>query len=377
MTLGVGSEIELSIDSLAAGGDGVARCEGRVVFVARAAPGDRARVRLREVRARWARGEIVELLAPGPARRAPPCAYAERCGGCDWLHLDESAQRAARVEIAIEALRRIGGVGELPEVEQLVSPSPLGYRARARVAFESGRVGFRAWRSHEVVDVERCAVLDPPTQAALDGLRAAPPRGSGEGELRGFGGEIDVGGRSLVVGNRSFVQANSLLWQAWRGLVLECCGRGSLAVELYAGAGFYSAGLDERFERVVAIERGPAAGDLARNARVEAVAAAAEDWAPRELARLRPELVLLNPPRAGCHRFVLGALRAAAPARIVYVSCDPATLARDVRELRHEMRVTRLVVIDALPQTHHVEILCALQVDSARGNSIRSSAFGG
>jgi 23S rRNA (uracil1939-C5)-methyltransferase len=377
VTLAVGSEIDLEIDSLAAGGDGVARSEGRVVFVARGAPGDRARVRLREVHPRWARGEIAKLLAPGLARRAAPCPYAESCGGCDWQHLDEAAQRAARVAIASDALRRIGGFEELPPVEELVSPAGFGYRSRARVAFEHGRVGFRARRSREVVDVARCAVLDAPTQAALAALRADPPRGAGELELRGFGPAIAVGGRPLVVGNRSFLQANSLLWEAWRGLVLESCGRGRTAVELYAGVGFYSAGLDERFERVVAVERGPAAADLARNARVEAVAAAAEDWAPRELARLQPELVLLNPPRAGCHRLVSDALRDAAPARIVYVSCDPATLARDLREMRHRMRVTRLVVIDALPQTHHVEVLCALEVDSARDDSIRSPTVGG
>ncbi len=377
MRLEVGSELELSIESLAAGGDGVAHAEGRVVFVEHAAPGDRALVRVREVRPRWARGEIERLLVAGPSRREPPCPYAERCGGCDWLHLDESAQRAARVAIACDALRRISGFAELPAVEQLISPSALGYRARARLAWDQGRVGFRARHSHEVVDVERCAVLDGPTQSELDALREDPPRGSGEVELRGFRSPLVLGSRTLALGPDSFVQPNSRLWEPWRELVLDACGRGRIALELYAGAGFYSAGLDERFERVVAVERGPGARDLARNARVEAVSAAAEDWVPRELERLGPELVLLNPPRGGCHRLVSAALAAAPPARLVYVSCDPATLARDVRELRHRMRVARLVVIDALPQTHHVEVLCALEVDSTRADSIRSPTVGG
>jgi 23S rRNA (uracil1939-C5)-methyltransferase len=370
--LAQGSELEVDVGSLAAGGDGVARADGIVVFVPRAAPGDRLRVRVREVHPRFARAEIVEILTPGPARRASPCPWFGTCGGCDWLHVEESAQRAAKVAILREALARIGGFGALPEIEELPSPAGLGYRARARVAFASGRVGFRARQSHEVVDVERCAVLDPPTQEALTRLRATSPRGAGEVEIRGFGDRVTVGGRELRVGPEAFFQANRLLWEPWRELVLEACGRGRLAVELYAGVGFLSAGLDRRFERVIAVERGPAARDARANTSAQVIEAAAEDWAPRELAGLAPELVLLDPPRTGCHSSVSAAIATAKPRRVVYLSCEPSTLARDLRPLRGAYRVTRLVVIDALPQTHHVEALCVVEVDRSPSSEIGS-----
>ncbi len=375
--LAPGSEVELTIDSLAAGGDGVGRADGLVVFVPRAAPGDRLHVRLRDVRPRFARGEIVRIVAPGRARRASPCPWFGSCGGCDWLHLDESAQRAARAAILRDALARIGGFASLPETEELASPVGLAYRARARVAFQSGRVGFRARSSHEVVDVERCAVLDPPTQAALARLREAPPPGTGEVEIRGFDASVAIGDRVLEVGPGAFFQANRGLWESWRELVLEACGRGRLAVELYAGLGFFSAGLDRRFARVIAVERGAAARDARRNARAEVIEAAAEDWAPRELAALAPDVLLLDPPRTGCHSLVSGAILAAKPPRVVYLSCDPATLARDLRPLRGAYRITRLVSIDALPQTHHVEALVVLEVDTSPSSEIPSPAIEG
>jgi len=358
-----GDALELAIESLAAGGDGVAHSDGLTVFVPRSAPGDRVRVRVVLVKPRFARAEIAELLTPGPGRREPPCPYYGRCGGCSWLHLDEAAQLEARVAIARAALERIGGRADLPELEVVASPRALGYRARARVAHEAGRVGFRARASREVVDVARCAVLDPATQAALDALRAAPPPGAGEREIRGSDALL-VAGQRLALPPGAFFQANASLWELWVARVLELCGTGARAVELYCGVGFYTAGLARSFARVVALEGVPAAAEAAaQNSAAEVVCAAAEDWAPRELARRAPELVLLNPPRAGCHKNVSDALARCGARRIVYVSCDPATLARDIARIGARFRVARVVLLDALPQTHHVELVVALDGD--------------
>jgi len=361
LSLAPGDALELEVERLAAGGDGVAHLDGLTVFVPLAAPGDRVQARVVRVQPRFARAEIERVLVAGPARREVPCPYYGRCGGCSWLHLDEAEQARARVAIAREALARIGGIADLPEIEHVPSPKSLGYRSRARVAWERGKVGFRARASREVVDVEACAVLDPATETELSHLRARPPRGHGERELRGYGEAVVVAGRRLAVGPSAFFQANRPLWERWQALVVEACGRGESAVELYSGVGFYTVGLVERFARVVAVERSPAARDARVNcptARV--VEEAAEDFASRELAALSPELVLLNPPRAGCHPTVLDALGAARPRRIVYVSCDAATLARDVARLGGRFRVARVVVLDALPQTHHVEIVVVL-----------------
>jgi len=364
LTPAPGDELELAIERLAAGGDGVGHSDGLAVFVPRAAPGDRLRVRVTESQRRFARAEVAAVLEPGPARREAPCPYYGRCGGCSWLHLRESAQLEARVGIARAALERIAHRADLPEIEVVASPRALGYRARARVAHAGGRVGFRARGSRELVDVERCAVLDPATQEALARLRAATVEGEGESEIRGIEGAIELAGRRLEVAPGAFFQANAALWERWVELVLELCGEGERAVELYCGIGFYTAGLARRFARVVALEGGrEAAACAARNSAAEVVCAPAEVWAPRELAPLAPQLVLLNPPRVGCHIKVSEALARSGARRLVYVSCEPATLARDLARIGRRFRIARLVLIDALPQTHHVELVAALEAD--------------
>ena len=360
MTLAVGAELELAIERLAAGGDGVARAEGLAVFVPRSAPGDRVRARVTHVAPRFARAEIEAILASGPGRREPPCPYYARCGGCSWLHLSEAEQLRARVEIAREALVRIAHRSDLPEIQVVPAPQPLGYRARARVAWAAGRVGFRARASHEVVDVESCAVLDAETQAGLAALRAKRPRGAGELEIRGLAG----GDAELDVEPGAFFQANRPLWARWLEIVLGLCGTGARAVELYCGAGFYTRRLTRQYARVVAVERSAeAARSAARNSSAEVVSSAAEDWAPSHLARARPELVLLNPPRSGCHPSVAEAIGDSGAQRVVYVSCDPSTLARDLARIGERFRIAHLVLLDALPQTHHVELVAALEAD--------------
>ncbi|HSJ96864.1 MAG TPA: TRAM domain-containing protein, partial [Myxococcota bacterium] len=176
--------VELTIESLAAGGDGVGRApDGRVVFVPLAAPGDRVRVRLVEEKARFARGEIEALLVPGPERVEPRCPVFGICGGCAWQHLDYEAQVRAKRERLRDALARIAGLAELPPLAFTPSPAPYGYRGRARVRVERGGVGFRRRRSHALCAVTGCPLLAPPLDAALAALAAAPPRPAGEWEL--------------------------------------------------------------------------------------------------------------------------------------------------------------------------------------------------
>ena len=361
MSVSKGLELELEIERLAAGGDGVAHVDGLAVFVALAAPGDRVRARITRVERRFARAEIETLLVPGPSRREPPCSYYGRCGGCSWQHLDEAEQSRARIAIVREALERIARLDALPEIEHVPSPVAFHYRSRARIAYAQRRVGFRARASHEVVDIETCAVLDAATETELSRVRARPPRGEGELEIRGYGSLLELGGSRLAVGTSAFFQANRPLWERWRGLVVEACGAGERACELYCGVGFYTQGLVQRFVRVVGVERSPAARDACKNARTDVFEAACEDWAPRELGAFAPDLVLLNPPRSGCHQMVSDAIRSARPKRVVYVSCEASTLARDIARLGRAFRITRVWVLDALPQTHHVEVIAVLE----------------
>ena len=361
MEIRAGETVELSIESLASGGDGVARHEGLVVFVSNSAPGDRLRCQIDSVQRRFLRAHPVEILEPGPGRRKAPCRYFERCGGCDWLHLKESVQSEARRQFLNDALTRIGGFASPPEIEWLPSGDSLEYRAVARFAVERGKVGFRARGSHEVVDIEHCAVLSGPTQAMLRTLRMDPPARP-EVEIRGFDDTIG----ELRASRRVFVQANQSLWKTWPARVAELCGQGSLLVELYAGIGFFTAAVEPQFKRVIAVERSRAARDLRHNTSAEVHETAAETFALRTLPDLAPDVVLLNPPRVGCDAMVIDAVAASATRRVVYVSCDAATLARDLQRLRKanpELELKRVISVDALPQTAHVEAVVLLDMN--------------
>lgn len=356
MSLEAGDTVELVVDSLAAGGDGVARLDGRAVFVPLSAPGDRVAAEIVQVRPRYARAEIVELIEPGSGRREPACRFFGVCGGCSWLHLDAATQREARLQIARDALRRIGGFEVLPELEWLPSPAEFGYRTRARVSLTRGAIGFHQRGTDRIVDIDQCAVLDAMTQRALDALRADPPQGRDHAVIQGFGDEA----LGLRVSRGAFFQANGTLWRPWRDAVVEACGRGRLAVELYAGVGFYTVGLEPRFDRVIAVERARSVDDLRVNTKAQVVHKSAEAFAIEELGGLQPDVVLLNPPRSGCDACVSDAIRESGARRVVYVSCDPPTLARDLSRLGDAWRLRRVVVIDAMPQTHHVELFAVL-----------------
>ena len=391
--------VELAIDALAAGGDGVGRApDGRVVFVPLAAPGDRVRVRLVEEKPRFARGEIEALLAPGPARVEPRCPVFGRCGGCAWQHLAYEAQVEAKQAIVRDALVRIAGLAELPPLAFTPSPAAYGWRGRARVHVERGRVGYRQRRSHALCAVASCPILAPPLEEALARLAARPPRQRGEWELV-LGAEgavrvaplgdparraaaeriaLRVGGERLELSAGVFAQANALLLDALAEAVLAAAGMGETALELYAGAGFFTLGLARRFARVVAVESDPlATSDLARNVaaatppgaprRVRVVEARVESWlAAGEAAALAAEVVVLDPPRGGVGRAAAETLAGLPARRLVHVSCDPATLARDVAVLAAGgWRLTALHGFDLFPHTPHVEVVAVLEPHAA------------
>jgi 23S rRNA (uracil1939-C5)-methyltransferase len=375
--------VELRIESLAAGGDGVARLpDGRVVFVPYSAPGDRVRARVVESRARFARARVEALLEPGPARVEPACPAFGACGGCAWQHVGYAAQLEAKRAILVEALRRIGGL-EAEVAPVLSSPSAYGYRGRTRVRIEGGRVGYLRRHSHALCAVERCPVLVPALERRLGELVADPPTEQGEWELAvGSGGPraaplasrdapvtlLEVGGERLRISHGVFAQSNALLLEELAARVAEAAGRGGLAVELFAGAGLFTLGLARRFERVIAVEGDPAAArDLRANlaqagpARVEIAVERVERTLPR-LAGLRPRALVLDPPRTGLPRGSAADLAKLEPERVVYLSCDPATLARDLAELHPRgYALRRVQPIDLFPQTPHVEALALLE----------------
>jgi 23S rRNA (uracil1939-C5)-methyltransferase len=383
------NEFAAEVERLAAGGEGVAHApDGRVVFVAASAPGDRVRVRVVEEHAKWLRGEIAALEAAGPGRTEPRCPLFGRCGGCAWQHLDYAVQLAAKAEILRDALVRIGGLAPPGAIEVAPSP-PYAYRGRARVGVGRGVVGFRRLRSHSLEPAAACPVLVPELERALAALAAAPPARDGEielcagddGRVRAWGpggllhGEaqlaIDAGPARIAVSPGVFFQGNARVRGALLAAVLEAAGRGRRALDLCAGAGFFTLGLAERFGEVLAVESSPpAVRDLRRNleaagvTNVRALGAPLEGFLAGEEARaFQAGAIVVDPPRTGLGAALARGLAAAAgAARVVYVSCEPSTLARDLAVLAGDgFRLLSVRGFDLFPQTPHVEAIAVIE----------------
>lgn len=378
-----GETAELTIDALAAGGDGVGRdASGRVVFVPFTVPGDRVVVTIESGKKRFARGRVQTLLAAGPARTDPPCAVFGACGGCAWQHVTYGAQVEAKRAILRDALIRIGGFAAPRELSVAACPAPYGYRSRTRVLVERGRVGYRHRHSSALCPTSRCPILVPALEGALAAFAARAPDEDGEWELAaGADGAVCItrvgaaGASRLVLlagGERiertagGFAQANAPLLDALVLAVRREAGEGDRVLELFAGAGFLTLALARRFSSVVAVEGDTvAAADLSHNlaaAGLHHVDVRAEP-AERALASIRAPIdaVVLDPPRAGLPRGAAARIAALGARRIVYLSCDAATLARDLAEMaRAGYALVRAQGFDAFPQTPHVEALATL-----------------
>ena len=405
------------IESLAAGGDGVGRlADGMTVFVPRTAPGDRVRVADVRRRRRHARAIPAGVTAPGPGRVEPPCPHFRRdgCGGCQWQHLSTVAQLAAKARIVGDALRRIGHL-DVPDPDVFPSPRALAYRATVTLTVRwtaAGPVaGFHDYRDPgRVIPLERCAIARDEVAALWDALRpaaAALPRGSDvrlklrvapDGGLHAVVGGGDgawatpgplvraAADRGLVVtvwwepaggamrwmagprcdaGAVAFEQVNPEVAAALRAAVLaaapaDAAGR---ALDLYAGAGEIGLALAGRGWEVATVEANEAAvARAAERARREGLAVRTVAGRVEErLSGLLPaRLVVANPPRAGLDERVAAALAGRPPERLVYVSCDPATLARDLERLAAVPARLRVRCFDMFPQTSHVETVATL-----------------
>jgi tRNA/tmRNA/rRNA uracil-C5-methylase (TrmA/RlmC/RlmD family) len=347
-----------------------------VVFVPFTAPGDRVRARVQQSRPRFVRARVDALLEPGASRTEPVCPAFGSCGGCAWQHVEHRAQLAAKARIVADALERLAGLPPPGPVRIEASPMAYGYRSRTRVLREGGRVGYRRRRSHALCPVSRCPVLAPPLEEALRALVQAPhddtareewelavgdgaPRAamlSSDGPAAGAPVALRVGGDRLDVSPGVFFQSNGLLHDALATAVGHAAGRGRHALELFAGAGFLTLGLARRFDRVTAVEADPIAARDLRHARLP------EALERPSLAEARPDVAILDPPRSGLPPGSADLLCDLAPRRLVYLSCDPATLARDVRAFADRgYALATVEAFDLFPQTPHVEALAVLE----------------
>jgi len=391
-----GPPCTLRLDRFASGGDAVAtRDDGKTVFVEDGVPGDLVRARIVDERKRFARARIEEVLEPSADRVSPRCPHFGRCGGCAWQHVRYEAQVEAKATILRDALERIGRFKLDAAPAFIPSPEPYGHRGRARVHVSGGRVGFLERTSHRLCAIDACPVMQPALEKAVlalaDGCAdgewsvcigtsddvsvAAATAAPGAEASSPRAVELEVAGARIGLDARAFSQANRALHEKLIervGAVLfhgvsSDARRAWHLLEVHAGVGFFTHALCGEVGRVTAVESDPhAATWLARNVAdrpVEVVEGTFAEAAER-LAQTRFDAVLLDPPRSGLAPAEVDALVGLAPARIVYLSCDPATLARDARRLADEAGYTLEHVegFDLFPQTPHTEGLIRLEL---------------
>ena len=413
-----GSTARITLESLAFGGDAVGRLDdGRVVFVPLGVAGDRVLIRLVQIRRSFCRGELVEVLSGGPHRRAPPCPHFGRCGGCQWQQVSYAGQLEAKGEIVRHVLGSASDLLAAPQELGYRRRTRLHWQRGDRVIVGFMRRGSREiididscplWVPALRVGVDACrAALGQATHKArgtlvlLEGrgerlhvsLKTSQAAEQTLGALEGSG--AFVGGQVLMTGTASapisfgeaalesegplwtsaaaFFQANARQDIVLRRQVRRLAGTPSRVLELFAGVGNLTREVAGLGAAVVAVEAAPAAAELLganvvrwggraeqTNARAMGPVQAVEGRAEQQVSRLagrgeRFDLVLLDPPREGCGRELLVGI-AGLTDGVLYVSCDPMTLARDLSLLATLGFVVRnAAFLDMMPQTHHVE----------------------
>lgn len=412
--------MQVVFHGIAAGGDGVGRDEqGRTVFAPFAAPDDKAQVAISEEHKTFARGQIIHLEAASPQRTTPPCPYylpnneAPSCGGCQIQHLNDEAQLKAKTQIVRDALTRIGGFSESPVEKCLASPQEFGYRNKAQFFVnENGSIGFHARHTHHVVDIAACPIVQAPLNEALQEMRKALAADTALlKSVKSF--RVRVDSRSKValevdwkaktsvdkkafftsmrhnlpnlidphrqkleeqvenlkfqVGAFDFFQINPFFTPQLVKTALEMAAlqKGMHVLDLFCGAGLFGVFMAQAKARVEGVD---VREHLGANARFNGLTAqgfqlsAAKFLHRAAQNKKQYDVVLLDPPREGASA-CLKPLCEIKPSRIVYVSCDPATLARDAKFLTgHGYNLKRVVPLDMFPQTAHVETIALLEL---------------
>ncbi len=361
--------MKLSIHEVAFGGRGVGRLEdGRVVFVPFVALGETVRVEIVREHKSYLEARLLAVEEPSTHRVEPPCPYFGRCGGCSYQHLDAGEQRETKHQQVASVLRRLGRFDEEIDVRPVV-PSPLdyGYRNRITVHVRDGIVGFFAHGStgsgaRELIDIARCPIASEGVNDALARFRARPPRQQREGNvtLRAEDAGFAGGFRQTNDG-----AANQLL--AIVAARLESTGNASThLLDAYCGAGFFAKHLRDRFESVVGLEWDQRAVSAARRDAAPHERYLCGDVAallPEELSRLSAKkgVLIVDPPSEGLAGPVRAAVASIPLAEMIYVSCNPATLARDLGALRSAYGIVSVTPLDMFPQTAEIEVVAHLK----------------
>ncbi len=409
--------LDLTLTTMSNGPDAIGRSAGRAVFVPFTIPGESVRVEITEEKPTFARARLLEVLSPSPDRVAPVCRHFGVCGGCHWQHLSYPAQLKWKRQIVIDQLTRIGGIDAPAVLETVPSPDPFHYRNHVQYSQSpDGRLGFISVESvSSVVPISECAITRPEIMdlfaqldiekldvdqiavrvgaegdrmVAFESETGEPPdvelelpisvasvNGAGEA-LTMIGSDHLVhviNGRPFRVSAGSFFQVNTAQAESLARVVLDALALngGETVFDLFCGVGLFTAFIAAKAARVVGVESSPSAirdaeMNLDEFENVELYESPVElaiDPIARTLPHPHtPTRILLDPPRSGCDKTVTSALITLAAPRVVYVSCDPATLARDARRLiGGGYRLVSVQPLDMFPQTHHIETVAIFE----------------
>jgi tRNA/tmRNA/rRNA uracil-C5-methylase (TrmA/RlmC/RlmD family) len=374
VSLNIGDKISLTIHDVAFGGEGVGRVDEFVVFVPFVLVGETVEAEITEVKKNFARAKLLRVENPSKNRVEPPCAYFGRCGGCQYQHIDYPEQLRIKHKQIADLFERVGKIPSDKIAPVIPCPSPYGYRNRIMIRSQWNKpeqklnIGFVRWDCGLVEDIEECKISEPALNGQIREVRKnPPPKGGLKVVLR-------VQPDNWEVPPNSFFQNNFFLLPKLVETVREfirSCGANSLA-DLYCGVGFFGIEVADAVERFVGVEYDQrairAAHENAARRNIsngEFISAKVEEVLPDLLQKLSPEktCVLIDPPRKGCQPGILELLRETMPSQVVYVSCHPATMARDLNILCGDnvFELVRVQPLDMFPQTQHVECVADLR----------------
>jgi len=374
VSLKIGDQISLTIHDLAFGGEGVGRIEEFVVFVPFVITGETVEAQIVEVKKNFARAKLLRVITPSPERVTPECRYFTQCGGCQYQHVSYAEQLRVKHKQISDLFERVGKIS--PEKVAPVAPCPAPYHYRNRIMIRSQwngpakklEIGFIRADNNFVQDIEECKIAEPSLNEQITHVRAnPPPRGGLKVVLR-------VQPEDWEVPKDSFFQNNFFLLPKLVETVksfLKDSGARHL-IDLYCGVGFFGIEAAGAVESFVGVEYDQMAIKAARQNATsrkinngEFVAAKSEDTLPSLLKKFPVDqtAVLLDPPRKGCWPSLLELLRTTRPAQVIYVSCHPATMARDLNILCADgvFELARVQPLDMFPQTQHVECVADLR----------------
>ena len=361
--------VDLKIEDIAFGGKGVGREQGKAIFVAYTIEGELVSAEIVREKKQFAEAELVEVKESSPRRVTPECPYFGQCGGCAYQHIGYEDQLAIKWRQVRDVLQRIGKLKDIPLRPIIPSSKPYGYRNRITVHAQDGVIGFFRRDSHRLIDVERCSISCDDVNRELMDLRGRNPR-DGHYTLR------------TSSSRRVFSQTNDEVADLLRNLIVDLVPPNQdLLIDAYCGAGFFAKALLNKFERVVGIDWDKFAIAAAKDDTTEKETYIAGDVEEElqqlgavhpnrppvngidcdRLGSIAPITIIVDPPATGLGANARKEILNIAPTTLIYVSCNPATLARDLKELHGKFTINSVTPLDMFPQTAEIEAVAHLQ----------------